>query len=69
MKIKDLIKKLNEFDADAYVAATWEGIIITNLWLYPSVDGVILIDVNEDFSWRDEYKYKSEILKRFNEDK
>jgi len=48
MKIKELIKKLSEYDPEARIVATWEG-QTCYFDLYESRDGTILIDADDNF--------------------
>lgn len=48
MTAKELIEKLQQFDPDAEVLATWEG-ITKHIDVYVSKDGIVLIDADDCF--------------------
>lgn len=48
MNVKELIEKLQQFDLQAEVVGTWEG-VIAEVDVYRAADGHIVIDVDSNY--------------------
>lgn len=67
MTVNELIEKLQQFDPDAEVLATWEG-ITKYIDVYASKDGIVLIDADSCFyqeQWQTEGVKRRKPVKPF----